>query len=230
INTHGTVSVLECARHTGVRRVIFASSAAVYGGDLELPKEESMRPRPLSPYAVSKLAGEMYLRVFSTLYGLETLSLRYFNVFGPGQLPEGPYAAAIPRLTFAALCGRPVTIYGDGEQTRDFCYVGNVVQANLAAASSPRKHQGEVLNIAGGQAISLNRVLQALGALLGHPIEVRHENPRPGDIRHSWACIHRAQAYLGYQPLISWEQGLLPTLTFLREFAAGWKHSEEQPP
>jgi len=219
-NTHGTVSVLEHARHAGVRRVLFAASSAAYGDDPALPKDESMEPRPLSPYAVSKLAGEMYLKVFSDLYGLETLSLRYFNVFGPGQLPDGPYAAAIPRFAFAALSRQPATVYGDGEQTRDFCYIANVVQANLAAASSPRTLRGEVLNVAGGRAVSLNRVLVVLGDLLGHPVEARHEAPRPGDIRHSCARIDRAREFLGYDPAVPWEQGLPPTLEFLREVIA----------
>lgn len=215
-NIHGTVSVLECARHAGVRRVIFAASSAAYGDDPTLPKRESMEPQPLSPYAVSKVAGEMYLRVFAGLYGLETLSLRYFNVFGPGQLPDGPYAAAIPRFAHAALSGQPAVVYGDGEQTRDFCYIANVVQANLAAASSPRPLRGEVLNVATGAVVSLNRVLATLGKLLDRPVAVRHEAPRPGDIRHSHASIDRAREFLDYAPAVSWEEGLAPTLEFLR--------------
>ncbi|RYE78643.1 MAG: NAD-dependent epimerase/dehydratase family protein, partial [Myxococcales bacterium] len=156
VNVHGTVAVLEAARHAGVRRVLFAASSAAYGDDPALPKREDMPPAPLSPYAVSKLAGEMYLRVFASLYGLETLSLRYFNVFGPGQLPDGAYAAAIPRLAQAALAGLAPTVYGDGEQTRDFCFIDNVVAANLLAAHSPHRFAGEVVNIAGGRVVSLN--------------------------------------------------------------------------
>lgn len=217
INIHGTVSVLECARHAGVRRVLLAASSAAYGDDPRLPKHEGLEPSPLSPYAVSKVAGEMYLRVFASLYGLETLSLRYFNVFGPNQLPEGPYAAAIPRFGLAALTGQPATVYGDGEQTRDFCHVDNVVQANLLAASSSRRFAGEVANIAGGRVVTLNQVLASLGRVLERPVTARYEPPRPGDIRHSYADISRAAELLGYQPTVSWEEGLPSTLAFLRE-------------
>lgn len=219
-NTHGTVTVLECARHAGVRRVLFAASSAAYGDDPRLPKSEDMEPAPLSPYAVSKVTGEMYLRVFADLYGLETLSLRYFNVFGPGQLPDGPYAAAIPRFAYAALAQKPATVYGDGEQTRDFCYIDNIVQANLAAASSSRVFRGEVVNIAGGGVVSLNQVLAALGKVLGRPVDVNYEPARIGDIRHSYASIELARELLGYKPAIPWEQGLSPTLDFLRNVLA----------
>jgi len=220
VNIHGTVSVLEHARRAGVRRVLFAASSAAYGDDPRLPKREDMEPMPLSPYAVSKVAGELYLRVFASLYGVETLSLRYFNVFGPNQLPEGPYAAAIPRFTMAALTGRPATIYGDGEQTRDFCHIANVVQANLAAASSSRAFRGEVINIAGGQVTTLNGVIAALSRLLGHPVAASHEAPRAGDIRHSYADISLASELLGYHPSVRWEEGLPSTIEFLREVIA----------
>ena len=219
-NVHGTVSVLECARHAGVKRLLFAASSAAYGDDPRLPKRETMAPSPLSPYAVSKVACEMYLQVFAGLYGLETLSLRYFNVFGPGQLPEGPYAAAIPRFAQAALTGQAATVYGDGEQTRDFCYIDNVIRANLAAASAPRAFRGETVNIAGGTVVSINRMLKALEGLLGRPVRVRHEAPRPGDIRHSYASLELAWTLLGYRPLVPWEEGLPPTVEFLREVLA----------
>lgn len=215
-NIHGTVNVLDCARHAGVRRVIFAASSAAYGDDPRLPKREDMEPAPLSPYAVSKVTGEMYLHVFAALYGIETLSLRYFNVFGPGQLPDGPYAAAIPRFAYAALSQKPATIYGDGEQTRDFCYIANVVQANLAAANSARSFRGEVVNIAGGRVVTINQVIQALGRNLGHSVAVNYEPARAGDILHSYASLDLAREILGYSPTISWEEGLPATLDFLR--------------
>jgi UDP-glucose 4-epimerase len=217
INVHGTVSVLEAARRAGVRRLVFAASSAAYGDEPTLPKRESMAVSPLSPYAVSKVAGEQYLRAYAGLYGLETVSLRYFNVFGPNQLPNGAYAAAIPRFAHAALTGEPVTVYGDGEQTRDFCFIDNVVAANLAAATASRKFSGEVINIAGGRAVSLNGVIAELGRLLGHPVAARHEAPRAGDIRHSYADISVAADLLGYRPKMTWEAGLAPTVAFLRE-------------
>src|SRR5262249_2121850 len=158
------------------------------------PKQEDMPPNPLSPYAVSKQTCEQYLRVFAALYGLETLNLRYFNVFGPGQLPSGAYAAAIPRFVHAALTRVPITIYGAGEQTRDFCFVENVVRANLLAADTPKKLAGEVVNIAGGRRISLNELVKEIGRVLGKPLDVRHVEPRAGDVRHSLADVSRAEA------------------------------------
>jgi UDP-glucose 4-epimerase len=217
INVHGTVAVLEAARRAGVKRLIFAASSAAYGDEPTLPKRESMATCPMSPYAVSKVAGEQYLRAYAGLYGLETVSLRYFNVFGPNQLPTGAYAAAIPRFAHAALTGEPPTVYGDGEQTRDFCFIDNVVAANLAAASSSRKFSGEIINIAGGRVVSLNGVIAELGRLLGRPVAARHEAPRAGDIRHSYADISLAGELLGYRPTTPWEAGLAPTVDFLRE-------------
>jgi len=219
VNVHGTVVVLDAARRAGVRRVIFAASSAAYGDTPTLPKREDMGSAPLSPYAVSKVSGEQYLRVFASLYGMETLSLRYFNVFGPNQLPEGPYAAAIPRFIRAALAGDPIQIFGDGEQTRDFCFIANVVSANLLAAASPRKLGGEVLNIAGGRRISLNELIKELGRALGKPPEVRYLDTRPGDVKHSLADISRAKDVIGYEPTVTWENGLSPTIEFLRKFA-----------
>jgi nucleoside-diphosphate-sugar epimerase len=216
VNVGGTVQVLDAARRAGVRRVIFAASSAVYGDTPTLPKHESMPPSPLSPYAVSKLAGEEYLRVFSNLYGIETLSLRYFNVFGPRQRPDGAYAAAIPRFLWAAIHGEPVTINGDGETTRDFCFVDNAVSANLLAAGSARRLAGEVVNIAAGRRISLNALVQEIGRVLGSPPKVIHGEPRPGDVRHSLADVSRAHELLGYEPRVGWEQGLAPTAEWLR--------------
>lgn len=216
VNVGGTVTVLDVARRQGVRRVVFAASSAAYGETPALPKREDMAPMPMSPYAVSKLACEHYLKVFAGIYGLETINLRYFNVFGPNQTPDGAYAAAIPRFIDAAISGRPITIFGDGEQTRDFCFIDNTVRANLLAASSPKKLTGEVVNIAGGRRIGLNELCRELGRIMGHELAVDHVAPRPGDIRHSLADITAARELLGYEPLVRWEDGLAPTLAYLR--------------
>lgn len=217
VNVHGTVVVLDTARRAGARRVIFAASSSAYGDTPTLPKREDMPPAPMSPYAVTKLTCEHYIRVFAELYGLETLSLRYFNVFGPNQLPDGAYAAAIPRFIKAALTGAPILIYGDGEQTRDFCFVDNAVSANLLAAETKSKLTGQVVNIAGGRRISLNDLVRELGRALGNPVEVKHVEPRPGDVRHSLADISKAKELMGYEPLVTWESGLPKTVEFLRE-------------
>ena len=219
VNVHGSVVVLDAARRAGVRRVIFAASSAAYGDTPTLPKREDMATGPLSPYAVSKVAGEQYFRVFASLYGMETLSLRYFNVFGPNQLPEGPYAAAIPRFVRAALAQEPITIFGDGEQTRDFCYIANVVNANLLAAATPRKLEGQVVNIAGGRRISLNDLVKEISRALGKKLDVRYVDPRPGDVRHSLADIALARELVGYEPTVTWENGIPPTIEFMRQLA-----------
>jgi UDP-glucose 4-epimerase len=219
VNVGGTVVLLDAARHSGVRRVIFSASSAAYGDAPALPKQEDMPTSPLSPYAVSKVTGEQYLKVFASLYGLETVSLRYFNVFGPGQRPDGAYAAAIPRFTWAALHSQPITMYGDGETTRDFCFVDNAVRANLLAAECSRPLRGEVVNIATGRRVSLNGVVSELGRLLGVAPEVVHDPPRPGDVRHSLADVSRARELLGYTPQVEWEGGLPRTIEFLRELS-----------
>ena len=216
VNTGGTVTVLDVARRQGVRRVVFAASSAAYGETPVLPKREDMAPMPMSPYAVTKLAAEQYLAVFSMIYGLETCNLRYFNVFGPNQTPDGAYAAAIPRFIDSALAGRPIEIFGDGEQTRDFCYIENTVRANLLAAGSSRKLAGEVVNIAGGRRIGLNELCREIARVLGREIEIKHVAPRPGDIRHSLADITRAKELLGYEPLVRWEDGIAPTIEYLK--------------
>ena len=220
VNVGGTVTVLDVARHKGVRRVIFAASSSAYGETEVLPKREDMAPMPLSPYAVTKLACEQYLTVFAGLYGLETLNLRYFNIFGPNQTPDGAYAAAIPRFVDAALAGRPIEIFGDGEQTRDFCFVENAVSANLLAATTSKRLSGQIVNVAGGRRIGLNALCREISAALGREIEVRHVAPRPGDIRHSLADISRAAELLGYEPKVTWEEGLRPTIEYLRAFRA----------
>jgi len=215
VNTNGTVTVLDGARHAGVKRLIFAASSSAYGETAELPKRETMTPQALSPYAVSKFAAEGYVRVFAALYSIETLSLRYFNVFGPAQTPDGPYAAAIPRFVDRALSNSPIEIYGDGEQTRDFCFVKNTVRANLLAASTPNKLSGQVVNVAGGRRIALNALVTEIGRALGRSVEVVHGAPRSGDIRHSLGDISRAAELFGYAPEVTWEDGIAPTIAFL---------------
>lgn len=220
VNTNGTVAVLDAARHNGVRRVIFAASSAAYGDTPTLPKHEDMPIAPLSPYAVTKVADELYMKVFASLYGLETVCLRYFNVFGPGQRPDGAYAAAIPRFVWAAIHGETITVFGDGEQTRDFCFVDNAVSANLLAAATARKLNGDVMNVAGGRRISLNDLISEIGRVLGAAPEVKYDPPRLGDVRDSLADIGRAKQLIGYEPLVRWEDGLSPTADYLRALAA----------
>lgn len=220
VNVGGTVTVLDIARRQGVRRVIFAASSSAYGETPVLPKREDMAPMPLSPYAVTKLACEHYLAVFASIHGMETVSLRYFNVFGPNQMPSGPYAAAIPRFIDAALAERPIQIFGDGEQTRDFCYVSNAVQANLLAASTARKLTGQVVNIAGGRRVGLNDLCREIAHCIGRKVAVEHVEPRVGDVRHSLADITRAHELLGYEPRVPWEEGLGPTIAYLKALRA----------
>jgi UDP-glucose 4-epimerase len=225
VNVGGTVTLLDAARHAGVRRLVFSASSAAYGDTPTLPKREDMPTQPLSPYAVTKVADELYLKVFADLYGIETVNLRYFNVFGPRQRPDGAYAAAIPKFVWAALHGDPITIYGDGETTRDFCYVDNAVSANLLAAQASARLRGDVVNIAGGRRISLNDLVSELGRVLGAAPTVVHTDPRPGDVRHSLADIGRAEELLGYRPAVTWEQGLPMTVEYLRSLARGRGHS-----
>jgi nucleoside-diphosphate-sugar epimerase len=220
VNVGGTVTVLDVARRSGVKRVVFAASSSAYGDTAVLPKHEDMQPMPLSPYAVTKLACEHYCAVFARIYGIETICLRYFNVFGPHQTPEGVYAAAIPRFIDAALAGQPIRIFGDGEQTRDFCYVDNAVSANLLAASSSRKLTGEVVNIAGGRRVGLNALCAEIGRVLDRQVEIEHGPPRVGDVLHSLADISRANDLIGYVPRIRWEDGIAPTVHFLEALRA----------
>jgi nucleoside-diphosphate-sugar epimerase len=221
-NVLGTLHVLVAARDAGVRRVVYASSSSVYGDQApEAPKTETMAPKPISPYGVAKLAAEHYCRVFYRVYGLDTVSLRYFNVFGPRQDPNSAYAAVIPRFITAILAGRRPTVYGDGEQTRDFTYVGNVVAGNLLAANAPsRKVAGEVFNLAAGGQISLNDLLGTLRGIAGSDIAAAYTDPRAGDIRHSHADTSKAQAGFGFSLDISFEEGLRRTVAWYREVAA----------
>ncbi len=218
INVHGTVGLLESARRSGVERVVFAASAAAYGDDPELPKRESMRPAPLSPYAVSKVAGEHYLRIYAELYGMKTLALRYFNVFGPRQDPASDYAAAIPKFISMLLSGERPRIFGDGEQTRDFCYIDNVVHANLLALECADA-RGQVVNVADGGAITINALVAELAKICGREVEPLHVDERPGDIKHSRADISLAQSLLGYAPQKSVAEGLALTVEHFRDLA-----------
>ncbi|HZI89941.1 MAG TPA: SDR family oxidoreductase [Candidatus Polarisedimenticolia bacterium] len=218
VNVCGFVNVLAAAREQGVRRVVAASSSSVYGDTPTLPKHEGMVPAPLSPYAVSKLAGEQFARVFSTTLGLETISLRYFNVFGPRQDPQSQYAAVIPLFATWLRESRPPRIYGDGEQSRDFTYIDNVVDANLAACTQG-KGDGQAINIACGERYTLLALLEAMGRHFGVRPEPEFLPPRPGDVRHSQASIERAGAELGFSPRVGFEEGLKRTVEHFRRAA-----------
>ncbi len=207
----GTTVVLDVARHASVRRVIFAASSAAYGDTPTLPKVETMIPMPLSPYAASKLTGEHVLRVFAQLYGLETVSLRYFNVFGPRQDPQSEYAAVIPKFITAALQGQRPVVFGDGEQTRDFCHIDNAVRANLLAAGTSRKLGGEVVNIACGERTSLNQLLKYIGDLARTSLAPEYRAARAGDVRDSLADVSAARELLGYEPAVGVHEGLRRT-------------------
>jgi UDP-N-acetylglucosamine/UDP-N-acetyl-alpha-D-glucosaminouronate 4-epimerase len=215
-NASGTLLLLVAARDAGARRFVYASSSSVYGDSAAQPKVETMTPSPLSPYAVGKLTGEYYCRIFHALYGLETVSLRYFNIFGPRQDPNSQYAAVVPNFVKAALSGLPPTIFGDGLQSRDFTYVDNAVMANLAACDAPSSAAGRAYNIACGAAASLLELLETLGRIIGSSIHPVHREPRPGDVRHSLADIGEARRALGYDPAIGLEEGLRKTVAWFR--------------
>lgn len=214
-NVTGTLNMLVASRDAGARRFVFASSSSVYGDDPHLPKIESRTGNPLSPYAVTKAAGERYVAVFGRAYGMPVVSLRYFNVFGPRQDPNGPYAAVIPRWTAALLRGKPVEIYGDGETSRDFCYLANAIQANiLAATNGAPESLGETFNVAVGENTTLNELFRLLrDRLAGHDpaiasVEPEYRDFRAGDVRHSLADIGKASTLLGYRPSHSLGEGL----------------------
>ncbi len=216
VNAGGTLSILLAARDMGVKRVMYASSSAIYGDTPTLPKHEEMAPDPLSPYALQKNIGEQYCRLFYQLYGLETISLRYFNIFGPKQDPNSLYSAVIPKFIDALLQGRPPVIFGDGEQSRDFTFIENVVQANLLAMSAEHVH-GEAINIACGKRISLNQLLDVLKEILGSKLSPVYQEARKGDVRHSLADIRRGRETIGYEPKVGIEAGLKKTVDFFRD-------------
>ena len=207
VNVEGTLNVLLAARDEGIRRVVFASSSSVYGNSGPLPRVESGSQDPVSPYGVAKLAAERYCVSFSRVYPLETIALRYFNVFGPRQDPRSQYAAVVPRFLTEAAAGRPVPIYGDGSQSRDFTYVANVIDANLLAAEAPRGN-GAVLNVATGRSVTVNELADAVGAVLGAKVEKQYLPQRPGEVMQSWADISAARDLLGWEPAVDLEEGL----------------------
>jgi nucleoside-diphosphate-sugar epimerase len=216
VNVEGTLNVLLAARDEGVRRVVFSSSTSVYGSSRQLPTTEDTPPDPISPYGVAKLAAERYSISFSRVYdSFESVVLRYFNVFGPRQSPLSQYAAVVPLFATAIDAGRPVQIHGDGEQSRDFTYVGNVVDATMLAGDTEGA-SGEIFNIAAGSPASVNTLADTIGSILGKPVEKEYLPPRAGDIRNSWADLGKAERILGYRPAVGLEEGLRRTVEFLR--------------
>jgi nucleoside-diphosphate-sugar epimerase len=220
-NVTGTLNVLIAARDAGVKRVVYAASSSAYGNTAELPKHEEMVPRPLSPYGVSKLAGECYLRAFHASFGLQTIGLRYFNVFGPRQDPNSQYAAVVPRFVTAALADEPPSIYGDGEQTRDFTFVANVVHANMLACEAPAEACGEAYNVGCGSAVSLNTLWRRIAELTHCTTSARYEASRVGDVHDSLASLARIRGALGYEPLVDLNGGLQTTVE--------WFEAQSQP-
>jgi UDP-glucose 4-epimerase len=213
VNVDGTLNVLDAARRAGVRRVVYAASSSAYGDGEELPKVETMAPNAISPYALQKHAGELYCALYTSLYRLEAVALRYFNIFGPRQDPNSEYAAVIPRFICAALAGEGATIYGDGEQTRDFAYVQDAVRANLLAADAERA-PGAVINVATAKRTSLNELWRAIRAITGVQAEARFLPPRAGDVRASVADLSRARELLGFEPSIDLHEGLRRTVEY----------------
>jgi UDP-glucose 4-epimerase len=212
-NIDASINILVAARDAGVKRLVYAGSSSAYGDTPSLPKREDMPTNPLSPYALQKLVAEQYCQMFTRLYGFETVTIRYFNVFGPRQDPGSPYSGVISLFSSALLEGRRPTIYGDGSQTRDFTYVANVVDGVLRACEPP-KAAGEVINVATGGRISLNALLHAMNQIVGTKIEAIHEAPRAGDVRDSQADITKAKDLLGYMPSVSLEAGLAKTIAW----------------
>ncbi|HWT45318.1 MAG TPA: SDR family oxidoreductase [Vicinamibacterales bacterium] len=218
-NVDGTLNVLVAARDAGVKRVVFAGSSSAYGNTATLPKHEDMPTRPLSPYALQKVIGEEYLKMFTSLYGLETVTIRYFNVFGPRQDPSSPYSGVISVFATALLDNRSPMIFGDGEQTRDFTYVSNVVDGVLRACEAPGA-SGEVINVATGGRISLNQLFRTMRRMIGSSVEPKYAEPRAGDVRDSQADIAKAKRLLGYEPTVSFEDGLQRTVDWYRTATA----------
>ncbi|MFO8015559.1 MAG: SDR family oxidoreductase [Candidatus Woesearchaeota archaeon] len=222
VNINGTLNILEAARRNDIKSVVFASSSSVYGEVKEenLPQKETMTPGPMSPYALTKVAGEHYLSMYNKLYGLKTISLRYFNVFGPRQDPNSQYAVVIPLFVKALMEGKQPVIYGDGEQSRDFTYIKNVVNGNILAMNAKEKAGGEVFNMANGHAVSVNDLLDRIKRILGGKameIEAKHEGPRAGDVRHTLADNSKAKDILGYEEEVGFDDGLRTTVEWFRE-------------
>jgi len=215
INIEGTLNVLVAAKELKVKRVVFAASSSAYGETPALPKVETMQPEPISPYGVTKFVGELYGQTFGRCYGLENVALRYFNIFGPRQDPGSPYSGVLAKFCTAFLEGTPPSVFGDGEQTRDFTYVENAVQANLLACEAPNV-SGKVFNVGVGGRVSLNEVLRELRKITGKALEANYEPAREGDIRDSQADISRAREFLGYEPQVSFEEGLARTFEWYR--------------
>ena len=216
INITGTLNILESAKRANVKRVVFAASSAAYGDEPESPKHELMRPQPLSPYAVGKLAGEYYCKLYSDLFGLDTIAFRYFNVFGPRQDPNSQYAAVIPKFITAMVAGDSPIIFGDGLQTRDFVHIDNVVEANILAASFPGKLSG-LFNCACGEAITLNDVVKSLNEIMGTAIEPIYADARSGDIKYSLASIDLIRERLHFVPKLNFKDGLRQTVPFYQK-------------
>ena len=212
-----TFTLLLAARDARIKRFVYAASSSAYGDTPTLPKVETMPTCPLSPYAVGKLVGEYYGSVFAQVFGLDTIALRYFNVFGPYQDPASTYAAAIPAFVTKILNGQPPTVYGDGEQSRDFTFIDNVVEANLKAARCPHKTGGAVVNIACGEALTVNQIIAMINEILGKDIKPKYEPPRAGDVKHSLADITAARNLIGYEPVVSFRDGLTQAVAWYRE-------------
>ena len=216
-NVDGTVNVLVAARDAKVKRIVYAASSSAYGDTPTLPKHENMTPNPISPYAVAKLTGEYYMTSFYRCYGLETVSLRYFNIFGPRQDPSSPYSGVLAKFSLEMLRGEQPTIFGDGEQSRDFTYIDNVVSANLLACTAPATEcAGKMFNVATGRRATLNETAELLKPLTGYRGAVKYGPERGGDVKHSLADISLAQKHLGYKPLVSFEEGLRRTVEWYR--------------
>lgn len=209
----GTLTILDAARKAGVSRVVYAGSSSAYGDDPEMPKRENQTPQVLSPYAAAKLAGELYCESFAASFDIETVRLRYFNIFGPRQDPESPYSAVIPLFVSALVNGKQPKIFGDGSQSRDFTFVENVVEANIRAAHTPGV-SGNVYNVACGESLSVADLLKEICQRLEVPYDPKFEEPRTGDILHSWADISRTKRDLGYEVKVGWAEGLAPTIDF----------------
>ncbi len=226
VNVNGTLNVLEACRQTGVHRLVYSASSSAYGDSATLPKREDMPAAPKSPYAVGKLTGELYARVYAQVFNLSAVSLRYFNVFGSRQNPNSQYAAVIPAFIASVLRGESPRIFGDGGQTRDFCHVSNVVSANMLAGIATRPLAGEVVNIACGQNISLNALLEKIIGLLGRRVQPQYLPPRQGDVRDSLADIAAADSLLGYRPVTYFDEGLAQTAAW---YARQFKNSADSP-